>query len=392
MATERLIVKNFGPIQEAELDLRKVTVLIGEQASGKSVLAKLVAIFSNILLNEFSFQSELEIYNIESYLMKNSRVTFECNDFSSSYMNKAIVSIQNKSLKDLVLEHERTKNAWLYGFSKPFTKRKRVGPTSGRIGGQLQPLRLAWLAVVNELISLTPQARYFPTERTSVSTLSNSLFNIIKNEVKIPEYLSVFAANFESARKEQANFSIPFLKVGYEYSDQTDKVIIENNTKIKLSDSATGFQSTIPLTVVIESLQSESTNNIFIIEEPELNLYPTTQKKLVEYLVEKCTKGDNRLIITTHSPYILTALNNCIEAANVLKSHPEAKEKVDTLVPPESQIAFEDVAAYYVANGTVRSIMNEEYQIIDANALDDVSEELSRVHGDLLDLKYQHQD
>ena len=42
----------------------------------------------------------------------------------------------------------------------------------------------------------------------------------------------------------------------------------------------------------------------FIIEEPELNLYPTTQKLLLEYLIEKCTKGDNRLIVTTHSLYI----------------------------------------------------------------------------------------
>ena len=35
MATEKLIVKNFGPIKDAELDLKKVTVLIGEQASGE---------------------------------------------------------------------------------------------------------------------------------------------------------------------------------------------------------------------------------------------------------------------------------------------------------------------------------------------------------------------
>ena len=41
---EKLIVKNFGPIREAELDLKKVTVFIGPQGSGKSTLAKLVAI------------------------------------------------------------------------------------------------------------------------------------------------------------------------------------------------------------------------------------------------------------------------------------------------------------------------------------------------------------
>ena len=45
--SERLIVRNFGPIQEIEIDLKKVTLLIGPQAAGKSTLAKLAAIFSS---------------------------------------------------------------------------------------------------------------------------------------------------------------------------------------------------------------------------------------------------------------------------------------------------------------------------------------------------------
>jgi len=44
MAMETLTVKNFGPIREAHLELGKVTVLIGPQASGKSVLVKVLAI------------------------------------------------------------------------------------------------------------------------------------------------------------------------------------------------------------------------------------------------------------------------------------------------------------------------------------------------------------
>jgi len=44
MAMETLTVKNFGPIREAQLELGKVTVLIGPQASGKSVLVKVLAI------------------------------------------------------------------------------------------------------------------------------------------------------------------------------------------------------------------------------------------------------------------------------------------------------------------------------------------------------------
>ena len=142
--------------------------------------------------------------------------------------------------------------------------------------------------------------------------------------------------------------------------------------------------------VVVDDYFRERTT--FIIEEPELNLYPTTQKKLVEYLIEKCTQGDNRLIITTHSPYILTALNNCIEASNVRKLHPESEAEVDKLVPRQYQIDYEDVMAYFVADGTAKPIMNEEYQIIDANALDDVSDELGAVFDKLIELKYQNQE
>jgi predicted ATPase len=42
---QKIIVENFGPIKHAEIELRDFVVLIGEQASGKSTLAKLVYFF-----------------------------------------------------------------------------------------------------------------------------------------------------------------------------------------------------------------------------------------------------------------------------------------------------------------------------------------------------------
>jgi hypothetical protein len=42
--------------------------------------------------------------------------------------------------------------------------------------------------------------------------------------------------------------------------------------------------------------------------------------------------GDNRLIITTRSPYILTALNNCIQAQNVVDAHPESVQEVNKMI------------------------------------------------------------
>ncbi len=46
---ERLIVKNFGAIKNIELELKKLTVFIGETGAGKSTIAKLVSIKPRVL-------------------------------------------------------------------------------------------------------------------------------------------------------------------------------------------------------------------------------------------------------------------------------------------------------------------------------------------------------
>ena len=70
MPKEILIIKKFGPIKKVELELRKVNIFIGEQAGGKSTLAKLVAIFKtqNLILGESNFKDIFSNYNILSYL------------------------------------------------------------------------------------------------------------------------------------------------------------------------------------------------------------------------------------------------------------------------------------------------------------------------------------
>ena len=42
---EQLVVKNFGPIKDATVDFKRVTVFIGPTGGGKSTLAKLAAVF-----------------------------------------------------------------------------------------------------------------------------------------------------------------------------------------------------------------------------------------------------------------------------------------------------------------------------------------------------------
>ena len=90
--SEKLIVKNFGPVKDAELELKKVTIFIGPQGSGKSTLAKLVAICKD---GERSFlRSEIPVsynYNESYYGLK----TFK-NEKSFFSFSSDILKLSNK--------------------------------------------------------------------------------------------------------------------------------------------------------------------------------------------------------------------------------------------------------------------------------------------------------
>ena len=64
---EKLIIKNFGPISDIEIELKKYVVLIGDTSTGKSVIAKLICIFQDCLFlgieNIQDFRKKIKEYN-----------------------------------------------------------------------------------------------------------------------------------------------------------------------------------------------------------------------------------------------------------------------------------------------------------------------------------------
>ncbi len=138
---------------------------------------------------------------------------------------------------------------------------------------------------------------------------------------------------------------------------------------------------------VVESLSRNTEQaQSFIIEEPELNLYPTAQQGLLNWLVEKCTKGENDLTITTHSPYILSHLNLLLYAYQVAHNHPDRAEEVAQLVPRESWINPQEFACYQVEDGGVTSLVSEELGLIDDNGLDNLSGDAADAFDNLIRL------
>lgn len=322
---ETLHIENFGPITKADLILNKVNLFIGPQGAGKSTVAKLYTLLNTSL--------EFTQYNLDLYYSKNSIIKLE-SDTRSVRANHISASAE----------------------SSHFHKEINI--------------------------------QYIPAERLFIPTILESSMELLGSNISLPKTLTQFGSYFQKFRKQENNFKIDILDIDYSYSGGKDTLQLHDNTTISLSNAATGMQALIPMYIVINEL-SKQDNSIFIIEEPELNLYPSTQKLLVEFLIEKCTSNNNRLFITTHSPYILSSLNNLIQADNARLNNPAKENEISAVVKKEKSISFDDVSAYYLPIGKeVESIKNEDTRLLNAEAIDDVSDIITDEFDRLTDLKY----
>ncbi|MBO4372300.1 MAG: AAA family ATPase [Bacteroidales bacterium] len=208
-----LTVSNFGPIKEATVEIKKVTVFIGNQGAGKSTLAKLISSFSWLEKYEYRnttsvkkqesyqiFENMLEYHRIESYLGKQTSITYTGDAFKIvRYITKPDLSFYP------------TKNNYLL-----------------------------------------PKITYFPAERNFLSSIKNSKeeqkFNLWSHSLQ--EFKELFQEVKESIKK---NIKLPINNTEIEYNRLNDVLYVKDSGyKIPLSDAASGFQSIVPLFIVAD--------------------------------------------------------------------------------------------------------------------------------------------
>ena len=381
---EKLIVKNFGPIRHAEINLTKYVVFIGDTSTGKSVLAKLISIFRDsyfLLLNssddfEVIFKNQLVKFNID-FEYKNSEIYYYDD-------NEKILTLKNNKIELVIKNHKLE-------FKKHLKKTNNQLLSKYSFSQFLEIDDKIYLDYLTDKIYEQLKSIYIPAERILYSLISDSMAGIMSNNIALPECYKEFASKLEIARKSSKSYLYDDFNMEYSFSDGNNLLLI-NNYKLLLSQASTGIQSLLPMLLVFDNVilnHGLKTTKLFVIEEPELNLFPTKQKKLIDYLISKVKNINHKIVITTHSPYILSALDTLILAKNTYNEHPEMKEKIIKIVSEDKWIDYNEISVYEVKNdGKVYSIKNDEYKSIDSNAIDSVSDIISNEFDELTTLRY----
>ena len=164
--------------------------------------------------------------------------------------------------------------------------------------------------------------------------------------------------------------------------------IIGDNYKVKLSRASSGQQESFPMLMVLmlNTVERKNIGDYFFIEEPEAHLFPDAQNIITSLLSMLKHEMNTGFFITTHSPYILSAINNAILANEVIKKNNLTIEKYISLSDGAYPIDLNDISAFAIDNGNITDIKDYEYNMIGSDILDSVSNEFGQVMDQLLEL------
>lgn len=394
---ERLIVRSFGPVKDLNIIFKAITIIIGDQGTGKSCIAKLFSMFK-WLEKELVMQRQKNNY-YEQY-----------NRFST--MLCKYHRIETFITNDTYIRFEGEKYTFEYEKSQFHITDKGC-----------------------EFDSL-PKIMYIPAERSILSVAENN--NKLLKE--LPNSCDTFYDEFKDAKTNYKNgYELPFGNLHYEYDLLNDVSKISGrdymDRPVKLTHSSSGIQSALPLCIVSDYLsdkvlhkeepklskeerakmekqvadimkneaytesvkemmlkQISSLNRygcfINITEEPELNLFPKSQMGVIRALVKNNGKSrQNKLVITTHSPYTLAIFNLLIMAAiTYKKGNDEIKRQVAEIIPTVYHVEPDNFVAYNLmidSDAYCCPIISEKTGMIGKNDLDCISETISKEFNQL---------
>ena len=394
-----LEVKNLGPIKEAKIDLNRfMTIFCGPNNTGKTYLSYIIYAMAKLndlptlplpsncltdIINKGDATYHISIDKIVEYqkhisdnVIENlDRVFGLSKEKAQTYFKTTEINfIESKES----LEYE-IKNADLQLLiNRPngqviFTKTPGSLSVNLKLenGENLGPTGVLWLGsgilpVLYKSLALYPvsSAIVFPVERNSIYTFSKEVamnrMQTLDRNTRYPLAIEdnlLISEDLANIKRQGSDFSDlaaeieEYLLTGkMEVSKDGEMEFVPSHAKtrklpIHLSASIVKTLSSL----VFYLKHRAKKGDLIIIDEPELNLHPDQQVKLVRIFGKMINRGF-RFLISTHSDYIIKELNNLIMLSN--NEHVVKKVGSELGYMENESINPQDVTAYYFAYKT----------------------------------------
>jgi predicted ATP-dependent endonuclease of OLD family len=138
------------------------------------------------------------------------------------------------------------------------------------------------------------------------------------------------------------------------------KVLVKTDLEIDLYNASSSIKQLAPLLLYLRFRASKG--DFLVIDEPEMNLHPESQAKLLESLSILVNLGV-RILLTTHSPYVMAHLNNLVNGNH---ENPEILKRQSSSLYLQDERAFlpiDKVSAYEMKDNKLVSLNDPDYGI-----------------------------
>ncbi len=355
---ESISIRNFGPLKHIEIaEIKPMTVFIGESASGKSTLMKVIVLMRYIY----------KMVNIRSYL-KNAKITKS--PFKIRFNSLLHDGLEKMISADTEITYTVSVNGNQYVIAY---KKKALNPNITIPNEDLVFFKESYIAETRSVI---------PTWASKTSAVKGANLGFFFHET-----FSDFNEATDVVKDQNLNYLNLKLKIQKSGNKPKQFMIESVNGKydpIELRYASSGIQTSAPLVTIVryfahefsfkdafqrsvlsylyeqdllskfnpEISQSDLDKYVHVhIEEAELSLDPEAQRALINEIVNEAfhQRSDDRnigLMIATHSPYITNHLNVLLRAGYFEKSRKDYP-----------YLRHEDIAVYKLQDGELASLM-----------------------------------
>ena len=413
----KLRIKNCGPItsgfnsSDGFMDFGKYILFIGDQGTGKSTVAKLISICSWLEKAFFRGDYDTERFNAE--------------DFKELYSNQLLADYFNKDT-----ELDYIGDAYSFSFHDQTFSVKNNAETFCDYS--------------------RPKIMYVPSERNLLSVIKN--VDELDNLPPMLRLLRIRYLQSDDVLQKDGVYPLPLPGYNIIVNKTNGETLVQDiKTKktVPLICASSGLQSIVPSSLVTGHLAMQSTRNVLekirglkrkdfealkknitdeqvnseleryitsgiaksvsedscavlreaakkfindfflnVVEEPEQNLFPDSQMKNLDFLIDAAKRNKkNKLVMTTHSPYVLSYITLAAKAFELLqKNVPE--EKIAKILPRTSWLDGNDCSVFQLESGSIQLLSSYGRGLpSDSNMLNKSLGNFNEKFDDLLDLE-----
>jgi energy-coupling factor transporter ATP-binding protein EcfA2 len=416
-----LSVRDFSCIVSAELALGQMTIVIGPQASGKSVLSRLVYFFNDLFNEQFvaiedvkslsQFKETVRAnfkrwFPIEAWGNGKFCIEYRAGDFQ--------VRLTRTEYRGALSDNLRV---WFSAYFEEVYDQalSQVEALIGKKGAEaLEPFELTWRVQEAAEKRLSRDLRTNYIRRQLFIPAGRSFFTSVGKAIAAFEHgnaidplVTRFGRFISSVRERYQVYmrrspSLQLLDSSTMERVFGGKIVIErereyvrtpDGRKVSFPFLSSGQQELLPLWLALDAWggrRQSGASQLIYIEEPEAHLFPSAQSVVVEQFARALQRTQGlRLFLTTHSPYVLSKISNLIKADQVARAAlGDRAQRVDAIISQHSWLRARNVKAYAIQDGELISIMDED-GLVDASYLDDVSGEIASEYYSLLSIEVE---